>query len=182
MIEYKQSTQVFAPVRLLDNAGAPQTGKLYTDVTAAIMKSGGAEATLTLGAADFVELTTGAFANSGSYRLRLSTSNTDTTGVFLYVVRCAGALDYVGVVKIVANEEVDTFTLMVRGIGLMHENSVLDNTTYNTDNRLTSGRMRIYDSRANALAAGATGLVATYTITATYSGLSLTNYTVVKEP
>lgn len=182
MIEYKQGVLAYAPVRLLDNAGAPQTGKIFSDVTVAVMKADGSESAYAVTGADWLELSTGAMANSGSYRLRLSAAVLNIPGVFVYVVQCAGALHYVGVVKVVANEEVDTYTLMVRAIGLMHENSVLDQTVYNVDNRLTSGRMRIYDSRANALAAGATGLVATYTITATYSGLSLTNYTVVREP
>jgi hypothetical protein len=112
----------------------------------------------------------------------LSAAVLGITGVFVYIVRCSGALDYVGVVKVVANEEVDTYSFMARTVGLLHENSVLDTTTYNADNRLTGGRIRLYDSKANAQAATGTGLIATYTITANYTGLALTNYTVVKEP
>lgn len=71
--------------------------------------------------------------------------------------------------------------MVARMLGLMHENSVLDNTSFDSLNNMTAGRIRIYDSKANAQAAGATGLLATYSITATYVGGNLATYTVVKE-
>lgn len=71
---------------------------------------------------------------------------------------------------------------LTRALGLMHENSVIDNTVFDGSNNLTAARMRIYNSRANALLAGAGGLVATYTITATYVGSNISTYTVVLEP
>lgn len=73
-------------------------------------------------------------------------------------------------------------TELLRALGLMHENAVLDNTTFNGGNKLTAGRLRIYNSKTNALAAGGTGLVATYTISATYVGSNVQTYTVVLEP
>lgn len=73
-------------------------------------------------------------------------------------------------------------TQLTRALGMMHENSVLDQTVFDGDNNLTAGRFRTYDSKANAIAAGLTGLVATYTITATYTGGNLTTYSVVQEP
>lgn len=73
-------------------------------------------------------------------------------------------------------------TMLTRALGMMHENSVLDQTVFDGDNNLTAARFRIYSSKANAEAAGLTGLIATYTITASYTGGNLTNYTVVKEP
>ncbi len=69
-----------------------------------------------------------------------------------------------------------------RALGLMHENSYLDQTIFDGSNNMTSGRFRIYDSKANALAAGVTGLVATYTITASYVGENVQTYSVVIEP
>lgn len=111
MLEYRQSTQVFVPARLLDIAGAPVAGKTYSDVTAALMKADGTEEVIPLvGAADFVELSTGAWSANGAYRLRLSAAQTNTTGLLMYTVRCPGAVDYDGIVKIVAREEEDTFT------------------------------------------------------------------------
>lgn len=71
---------------------------------------------------------------------------------------------------------------LTRALGLMHENSVMDQTTFDGSNNLTSGRLRIYNSKANALAAGLTGLLNTYTITASYIGENVQTYTVVLEP
>jgi hypothetical protein len=73
-------------------------------------------------------------------------------------------------------------TQLTRALGLMHENSVVDNTVFDGSNNLTAARMRIYNSKANAEAAGGAGLVATYTITATYIGSNIETYTVVLEP
>jgi hypothetical protein len=62
-----------------------------------------------------------------------------------------------------------------RLLGLSHENSFLDNTSYDVTNpsQLLSGRLRIFDSRTNAEAATdggseTTGLIATYLIDAAY--------------
>lgn len=72
-------------------------------------------------------------------------------------------------------------TLLIRALGLMHENSVLDQTIYDGANNLTSGRLRIYNTKANTLGAGATGLLETYTISASYVGDNVQTYTVVRE-
>jgi hypothetical protein len=76
---------------------------------------------------------------------------------------------------------------LTRTLGLLHENSVMDSTSFDGDNNLLSARLRIYDTKANAEAAassaplgGTTGLLGTYTITAEYTGGNLTKYTVVK--
>lgn len=81
-----------------------------------------------------------------------------------------------------------TSTDLVRVLGMSHENSVLDQTTYTVDNNLLSGRMRIYDSKANADAAQAaspgiydTGKIAEYAIIATYTGTNLVTYKVSRE-
>lgn len=72
-------------------------------------------------------------------------------------------------------------TQLTRALGLMHENSVLDQTIYDSSNNLISGRLRIYNSKANASGATSTGLIATYTISATYVGENVQTYTVVLE-
>ena len=76
-----------------------------------------------------------------------------------------------------------------RALGMLHENSVLDLASYDTNNNLTSGRLRLYDTKANSIAAQSaspstynTGKIAEYTITATYTGENLRTYTVVREP
>src|SRR6267154_1660360 len=68
---------------------------------------------------------------------------------------------------------------LTRALGLMHENTVIDNTVFDGSNNLTAARMRLYNSKANALLAGGGGLVATYTVTATYTGSNIQTYTVV---
>lgn len=85
----------------------------------------------------------------------------------------------------VASVKVDSAALsaqMARAMGLLHENSVLDNTSHDSLSNMTAGRLRIYDTKANAEAAGATGLLGTYSITATFVSGLLSSYTVVKEP
>ena len=66
-----------------------------------------------------------------------------------------------------------------RMVGLLHENSVMDNTAY-SGGKLTSARVRLYDSPANATAAGATGKLFEYQITATYTGGNLSTYLVTR--
>lgn len=67
--------------------------------------------------------------------------------------------------------------------GLSHDNSVLDQQVYDSNDppRLLSARLRSYSTRAAAEAAGASGLVNTYIITATYDGSgNQTTYTLVR--
>ena len=69
-----------------------------------------------------------------------------------------------------------------RILGLVHENSVVDMQTYNSNGRLLTARIRAYDSKTNADLAGLTGLLFTWNMSATYLGLSLTNYKITLEP
>lgn len=58
--------------------------------------------------------------------------------------------------------------------GLVHDNAYIDTQVWITVNgqpRLQSARVRTYDSEANANTHGATGLLETHTMTATYDGL-----------
>lgn len=71
-------------------------------------------------------------------------------------------------------------TKITRLLGLMHENAVFDQQVYDGDGNLTSGRLRSYDSAINATAAGATGLLFTWTITAVYTAGVLTSYKIVR--
>ena len=70
-------------------------------------------------------------------------------------------------------------TNILRLLGLHHENSLLDTEVYGDNGRLTSARLRMYDSAANLVAAsasspagGTAGLLFSWTITATYDGLN----------
>lgn len=77
--------------------------------------------------------------------------------------------------------------VLPRVLGMLHENSVLDQTTFDVNNNLTAGRLRLYNSKTNADAAEAaspgtydTGKIAQYSISATYTGTNLQTYEVAK--
>ena len=67
---------------------------------------------------------------------------------------------------------------LTRLLGLTQENQFIDNTVYNSDGNMTSSRLRLY---SNSGSVGTTNdVMATYNITATYSGLNLLTYKVIK--
>lgn len=79
----------------------------------------------------------------------------------------------------------DFAVLLFRSLGLLHENSVLDLTTFDGNNNLTAGRLRIYSTASDAAAAQAaspgtydTNKIGQYSITATYVGVNLSTYLV----
>ena len=65
-----------------------------------------------------------------------------------------------------------------RVLGLLDENSYLDNQVYNGDSLLTSARKRIYSVAGSV--GTASNVIATYNITATWSGTELTSYKMQK--
>lgn len=92
------------------------------------------------------------------------------------------ALYDVGVETLDVNSE---RTNILRLLGLLHENAVVDLNVYDADENLTSARIRVYDSSANATAASAispaaylVGLRFEYTVTATYAGGLLKKYVI----
>ena len=76
-----------------------------------------------------------------------------------------------------ASESINDY--LVKAVGLLHENSVMDQTSYSSG-KLTGARIRLYDSKANALLASSTGKLYEYQVAATYSGGNLTSYTVTR--
>lgn len=58
---------------------------------------------------------------------------------------------------------------ITRMLGLMHENSVFDEQFYDVSGNLLSGRVRSYDSVANATLASTTGLLYQWSVNATYN-------------
>lgn len=72
--------------------------------------------------------------------------------------------------------DVNSFrTDIMRLLGLAHANSLLDQTSHDSDGNLLSGRLRIYDTQANVAAATAvspstynTGLLFQYSLYGTY--------------
>ena len=65
-----------------------------------------------------------------------------------------------------------------RVLGLLDENSSLDQQVYNTDHRLTSARKRIYSVKASV--GTDNDVLATYNITATWASQELTSYKMVR--
>lgn len=114
-------------------------------------------------------------------------SNIDLTQVYTRLGAPAGASMSADIASIkgdsstINTNTANLGTLLTRALGLMHENSVMDQTTFDPSNNLTSARLRLYNTKANAVAAGATGLLYTYTITASYTGENVQTYTVVRE-
>jgi hypothetical protein len=78
-------------------------------------------------------------------------------------------------------------TQLTRVLGLEHENAFIDNTIHDAFGQLTTSRIRIFDSKANANnatdgGAETTGLIATYTMTAVYEAAGrMKFYRMVKE-
>lgn len=74
----------------------------------------------------------------------------------------------------VAESDIDDLaTLIVRLLGMNHENAFIDNTSHDAHNQLLTARVRLFDSKTNALAATdggseTTGLIATYSMTTQY--------------
>jgi hypothetical protein len=115
MIEYKQGVTAKVPVRLLDTSGSGVTGVLVGAISVTVVKSDGTVQNVTPAGGDWTEITTGAFNGTGMYELQLSGSSfLNITGAFTYAVANASAKTYLGTVKIVAYEEVDTKAVVDR--------------------------------------------------------------------
>jgi len=81
-------------------------------------------------------------------------------------------------------DDIDVSTVkanIIRLLGLVQENTVIDQQVYDLQSNLTGARIRTYNSKSNATAAGVTGLVASYTMTAVYSSNKLVDYKVVRD-
>lgn len=181
MIEFKQGINARVAIRLLDSTGVPVTAVAFGSVAATIEKADGTTANMVMSGANWVEVTAGAFSGLGKYDLVIPASILDTPGMTVVAVTGPGA-NFVGTFKVIANEEAETNVAVTRAMGLLHENSVMDQTIFDANNNLTNARFRIYNSKANANLAGGGGLLNTYTITATYTGDNLLTYKVVLEP
>jgi len=78
------------------------------------------------------------------------------------------------------NLPVDTETLLNDIAGLLGKHQYIDTYVF-TSGKLSSCRIRIYDTKANAEAHEAIGLLSTFTVTVTWDDTDLESYTVVKE-
>lgn len=72
---------------------------------------------------------------------------------------------------------------VARVLALSYDNINEDQQAYDGGKRLTSARARAYDTAANALAGGLTGLLYTYAIAAAYDGSgNCTSFTMTRNP
>jgi hypothetical protein len=180
---YKVGANAEIPIRLLDSTGAAVAGVAYGSVTATLHKPGAGASTVTVSPASgsyWAEVTAGAFSGKGFYVLTIPAASIDTAGPNVVSVNGSTGTCVVEF-TVVTNLESDNYARLGAPIGasisadlnilkgLLFGNAVQDQQAW-TSGRLTSARIRIYDTAANANSAGATGLLATYTVTATYDG------------
>ncbi len=119
MIEVKNGVDSWVPVRIVNTTGAGVAGIAFGSVTATACKAGGTTANISPAAgADWVEVTAGAFAGTGVYQLKILAAVLNTNGVLEIAVTNGVNVTYVGAVKVVANEEYDTYTSLTGGVTL----------------------------------------------------------------
>lgn len=79
----------------------------------------------------------------------------------------------------------DLAAMLVRVLGLVHENVFIDNTTYDPNSMLLTARLRLFATKADAEAAtdgGSEPALATYTVDASYEGPGrMRQYRMVKD-
>jgi hypothetical protein len=207
-MELKQNIGIRVPVRLRAVVdGSPLPGVTYQQATVYLAKQGGPAVAKVLGPTDWYEID--GTNMPGEYDLVLSASDVNTLGFLRYDVTYTGiSMHYAGLVQVVANLEADTYTRLgapagasvsadvlalsvdvaataanvSRIMGLVFDNIVEDSQVYDANANLTSARIRCYDTKAHAQAAGATGLLYQYTVTAAYDGNgNATLFQVVRE-
>lgn len=149
MLEYKQSVSKFVPVRIFDQGGEPVGGLAFGVVQAAVQKADGSTAVVAVTISDWTEITTGAFSGSGVYALKLPASALDQPGLLTYAVSTPSNRVHVGAIKVVANEEVDTYTRIGAPVGASISADIAD----------TNADVATVNSNVLALQAGQTSIL-----------------------
>jgi hypothetical protein len=75
----------------------------------------------------------------------------------------------------------DLKTNILRLLGISRENTYIDQTTYDSNNNLTSARVRSYDTAANAHTHGATGLLFQWTVVSVFDGETMSTYKMTRD-
>jgi hypothetical protein len=121
-------------------------------------------------------------------------------GLYAFTPPDVGDVQYVGIIDNCNGDANPRYTTwasevlmsdMQRVLGMLHQNSVVDDTIYDANNNLLQARMRLYNNKTNADAASAasqqdppaeydTGKVGTYSISCSYIGTNLATYEVAK--
>lgn len=82
-------------------------------------------------------------------------------------------------IQVFSNDYDSIADLLVRILGLTQENQYIDNTSYDTDNNLTSCRVRLYDDSTKV--GSNDSVIETYLVTAGYTDDLLDYYKVVRQ-
>jgi hypothetical protein len=110
MIEFKKDTILRLPVLMKTSTGDPVVNIASAQVTVTIEKADGTLVDFFPSVLQWIQVSQGAFNAVGKYTLLLPASFADQAGILTYAVGVSTAKTYIGVVKLVANEEVDTKT------------------------------------------------------------------------
>lgn len=81
--------------------------------------------------------------------------------------------------RINIKNNVPIYDFVQRSLGMNQENQYIDQTVFDGNNNLTSSRVRIYSDPSSV--GTASDVIATYTVTATYSSDLLSTFSVVKQ-
>lgn len=85
---YPVGKDAHIPVRLFNGAGAPVVGALQANVTVTILKGDSVTANVSFtGTTSFTEITTGAFANTGTYELIVAGANITVVGPCTFAIK-----------------------------------------------------------------------------------------------
>jgi len=119
MIEYKKSVAARVPVRLFSSiTGLPVTGALFSDVSVTVENATGTMTNFSPTSLDWEEKSTGAFGGQGKYTLTLPSSYLATVGSLAYAVAATDVRTYIGLIKVIANEEAETNVAVLRVLDL----------------------------------------------------------------
>lgn len=168
---------------IYDSTGARKTGLTAAAVTPlSLVKQGGAPYSKVLTSGNFHEVDVTGLVQPGVYSIDLLAGDVDTLGSIIGTVVGTGIQPSTvqGFVEADATTVIMAALALLRGLSM--DNAVRDQYTRDVDGNVTSCRLRCYDTAAHATAAGATGLLATYMSTATWSLGKLTSYTMVDVP
>ena len=111
--------------------------------------------------------------DSGFYKFSFDIDSVDSD---IYFVATDGSNTLTGVVSIADNSNVQV--QLDRILGLTKENQAIDANVYDGNGNLTSSRLRTYTDSASV--GTASNVLATYVMTATYTGNQLDTFEVVK--
>jgi len=81
-------------------------------------------------------------------------------------------------IQVFANDFDSIAIMLQKVLGLVQENFSVDQTTYDSNNNLTSSRVRIYND--NTSVGTSTNVLETYLMSATFNGMQMTSYKMEK--